>query len=102
MRTVRWGLAVALTAGLLLTGTTAAGARPAGGEAHGVPLHGIDLERATVLDLQRAMANRRLNAVALTAFYLHRIRALNPRLHAVIETNPDAVREAARSDAHRR
>ncbi len=102
MRSIRWGLAVALTAGLVLTGTTAAGARPAGSDASGVTLRGIDLERATVLDLQRAMEKRRLNAVTLTAFYLHRIRTLNPRLHAVIETNPDAVREAARSDAHRR
>ncbi|MDT4986818.1 MAG: amidase [Micromonosporaceae bacterium] len=63
---------------------------------------GIDLTRATVLDIQRAMHGRRLSSVGLTGFYLARIRALNPRLHAVIETNPDALREAAASDARRR
>src|SRR5256886_13094119 len=64
-------------------------------------LAGIDLERATVLDLQRAMDRHRLGSVQLTAFYLLRIRALNPRLHAVIETNPDALSEAAASDRRR-
>lgn len=63
---------------------------------------GIDLERATIPDLQRAMAGGRLSAVRLTSFYLQRIRQLNPRLHAVITTNPDAVRLAAASDEHRR
>jgi amidase len=63
---------------------------------------GIDLERATIPDLQRAMDSRRLTAVELTRFYLHRIRALNPKLHAVITTNPDALKLAAASDARRR
>jgi amidase len=64
-------------------------------------VHGIDLEKATVLDLQRAMDAHRLSSVELTAFYLNRIRALNPKLHAVIETNPDATRDAVRSDVSR-
>src|SRR5207248_3195723 len=34
-------------------------------------------------------------------FYLRRIRALNPRLHAVIETSPGATADAAASDARR-
>ncbi|WP_283135696.1 amidase [Rhizohabitans arisaemae] len=38
----------------------------------------------------------------LTRFYLDRIRRLNPRLHAVISTNPAALREAERSDRRRR
>ncbi|HLZ37578.1 MAG TPA: amidase family protein [Mycobacteriales bacterium] len=65
-------------------------------------LRGVRLDRATVLDLQQAMRRRRLTSSALTNFYLARIRALNPRLHAVIETNPDARREAAASDRRRR
>jgi amidase len=64
-------------------------------------LRGIDLDRATVLDLQRAMRGGRLTSVQLTAFYLGRIRALDGRLHSVIETNPDAVRAAVDSDRHR-
>jgi amidase len=118
-------LPVLLAAGLILAGIAApaAAADPAtaggsgttaqGGTAHGTTthagtthagtlLHGIDLDTVTVLDLQRAMNSRRLSSTALTAFYLNRIHALNPKLHAVLETNPDALREAAASDAHRR
>ncbi|WP_409492361.1 amidase [Amycolatopsis sp. cmx-11-12] len=62
---------------------------------------GIDLERATIPDLQRAMRSGRLSSVELTAFYLQRIRKLNPTLHAVLTTNPDALRLAAASDLRR-
>jgi amidase len=65
-------------------------------------LRGIDLEAATIPDLQRAMDRNRLKSVQLTAFYLRRIRALNPQLRAVITTNPDALRIAAASDRQRR
>ena len=106
MRFVRWRLAVAVVAGLTLTGATPAGAIAGGpdpaGQHGGTVLAGIDLERATVLDLQQAMNKRRLSSVELTSFYLRRIRDLNPLLHAVLETNPDALRDAALSDAHRR
>jgi amidase len=85
------------------SGTTAQGGSAHGGTTHaGTLLHGIDLDTVTVLDLQRAMNSRRLSSTALTAFYLNRIHALNPKLHAVLEINPDALREAAASDAHRR
>ncbi|MEV6912981.1 amidase [Amycolatopsis sp. NPDC051071] len=62
---------------------------------------GIDLERATIPDLQRAMRAGRLSSVELTLFYLQRIRKLNPTLHAVLTTNPDALRLAAASDFRR-
>ena len=62
---------------------------------------GIDLERATIPDLQRAMDAGQLSSVRLTEFYLQRARALNPVLHAVITTNPDALQLAAASDARR-
>src|SRR5688572_21395972 len=77
--------------------TAAASAAPAS-TALKVALQGVDLERATVLDLQRQMDRGRLSSAALTAFYLGRIKALNPRLHAVIETNPRALAEAVASD----
>jgi amidase len=66
-----------------------------------VSLNGINLDAVTVLDLQRAMDHRRLSSVALTDFYLKRITRLNPTLHAVIQTNGDALTEAAQSDRHR-
>jgi amidase len=68
----------------------------------GAEAAGFDLDRVTVLDLQRAMRDRKLSSLLLTGFYLSRIHALNPKLHAVIETNPDALREASASDQHRR
>jgi amidase len=96
-------VALLLTLGLALSVTVAATPATAdpGRGTSGASVAGIDLERATVLDLQRAMDRHRLSSVRLTAFYLHRIRALNPRLHAVIETNPDALREAVVSDLRR-
>jgi amidase len=102
MRAVRWGLALVLVTGLVLTDAPVALAGPAGTDTHVTALSGVDLERATVLDLQRAMAERRLDSITLTKIYVGRIRVLNPRLHAVIETNPQAVQDAGRSDAYRR
>ena len=109
MRRTRWYLAVLVTLGLVAAAAPAASAAPdplanssTNVSGSGARLLGIDLERTTVLDLQRLMRERRLSSVLLTGFYLGRISALNPMLHAVIETNPDAVREAVDSDIHRR
>jgi amidase len=65
-------------------------------------LHGIDLEAATIPDLQRAIDHGRISAVELTRFYLSRIRALDPKVNAVLAVNPDALKIAAASDAQRR
>src|SRR6266545_4289726 len=94
MRTLRWSVPLLLTLGLALAGTPAVAVQPVDA--------GVDLERATVLDLQRAMSSHRFSSVLLTAFYVRRIHALNPSLHAVIETNTDALRQAAASDLQRR
>jgi amidase len=99
MRRIRWYQAVLVSLAVLVASGPPGAAVAA---STSTVLTGIDLERATVLDLQRAMDRHRLNSVRLTAFYLGRIAALNPRLHAVIERNPDALREAAASDRHRR
>jgi amidase len=87
---------VLLTLLVTLVGTPAR----AGSEA--VRFGGIDLDKATVLDLQKAFRDRKLTSAGLTTFYLARIKALNPKLNAVIETNPDALKEAQKSDRHRR
>jgi amidase len=102
MRTVRWCLAAALVAGLVLTGAPPAAAAPPGAPDLSNPvIRGIDLEQATVLDLQDAMDQRRLTSTQLTLFYLNRNRTLDPQLNAVIETNPQALRDAVLSDLHR-
>src|SRR3954451_24399733 len=91
-------VAAALAVVSALAGTPGATAKP---PATMVKLHGIDLDTATVLDLQGHMDKHRLTSAQLTAFYLNRIRQLNPKLHAVIETNPAALLEAVTSDVHR-
>ena len=48
------------------------------------------------------MASRRLRSAELTEAYLRRIETLDPLLHSVIETNPQALEIAARRDAERR
>jgi amidase len=98
MRTTRRLTALIAVVGLCLVGAPAAA--PAAPPRPG--LAGLDLDRVTVLDLQRAMVGHRLTSTALTAFYLHRIRTVDPLLHSVIETNPQALRIATASDVHRR
>ncbi|MEV4375044.1 amidase family protein, partial [Nonomuraea sp. NPDC049637] len=93
-------LALALAAGL--TAAVPAHAREAAPPSAGTVLRGLDLDRATVLDLQRAMDRGRFDAVTLTRFYLDRIRAVDPLLHAVVQINPGAPAEAERSDRRRR
>ena len=53
---------------------------------------------ATIPELQGMMASGQLTSRALTMGYLKRIAALNPLLHSVIQTNPNAVAIAARRD----
>lgn len=60
---------------------------------------------ADIADLQSRMASGELDSVTLTRAYLDRIARLDragPRLRAVIELNPDALREATQLDAERR
>ncbi len=65
----------------------------------------FDFEEATVTQLQARMASGALDSQRLTSAYLDRIAALDdsgPMLNAVIELNPDALREAAALDAERK
>src|SRR6266540_3663469 len=93
MRTLRWSVPLLLTLGLALAGTPAVAVQPVD--------TGVETTLAGV-DLERAMSSHRFSSVLLTAFYVRRIHALNPSLHAVIETNTDALRQAAASDLQRR
>ena len=60
-----------------------------------------DWFEASVPKLQRLMRHHEITSVGLTKAYLRRIRDLNPTLGAVIETNPDALRIAAKRDHER-
>ena len=57
---------------------------------------------ATIPQLQAAMTNGQLTAHDLVAGYLNRIQQLNPTLHAVIETNSNAIAIANSLDNERK
>jgi amidase len=56
---------------------------------------------ASIPDLQALMNSGALTSAELTSNYLNQIASLNPLLHAVIETNPDALAIAEVLDAER-
>ncbi|HXM39080.1 MAG TPA: amidase [Gemmatimonadales bacterium] len=61
-----------------------------------------DLEEATIAQLQDAMRTGARTARSVCAAYLARIAALDPKLHAVLETNPEALTIADRLDVERK
>ncbi|MEU1372049.1 amidase [Streptomyces triculaminicus] len=102
-------MTVALVAVSLVTGAPSPSAQAEAPGTGGPPpagslrTLGVDLDRVTIPELQRRMADGSLTSSALTTAYLQRIEAVNPRIHAVLRTDPTALRQAAASDArHRR
>ncbi|HEX4665149.1 MAG TPA: amidase family protein [Chthoniobacterales bacterium] len=75
--------------------------------AGGLPslLRGANLDlpftETNILELQRGLQSGQWTSASLTDIYLRRIARLNPLLHAVIETNPDALDIAAQRDGAR-
>ena len=62
-------------------------------------------EEASIASLRQQMASGAVSSHALTRAYLDRIAAVDdagPMLNAVIETNPDALKEADALDAERK
>jgi amidase len=101
---VRRSLVFATAAMFLLgvMGAAAPGVAAAGRPATDTRVAGIDVDATTIPQLQALMNAHRLNAVQLATFYLNRIRALQPKLHAVIKVSPTALADARRADALRR
>ena len=64
-----------------------------------IPGAGTDTEGSSVAGLRQAMAADRLTATALARHCLDRITDVNPELRAVIAVCPDALDQAAASDA---
>src|SRR5438876_6706042 len=62
----------------------------------------FDLAEATITQLQDAMRSGARTSHSICAAYLARIAELDPRLRAVLETNPDALAVADRLDAERK
>ncbi|QKW57920.1 amidase [Stenotrophomonas sp. NA06056] len=87
----------------------AAGCSPAASSAHAAEPGSSNVPFAyaetDVSDLQARMVAGELDSTTLTHAYLKRIATLDrtgPRLRAVIELNPDALKEAAERDRERR
>ncbi|WP_374936835.1 amidase [Streptomyces sp. Ru73] len=82
------------TAGSPQTGT---------GTGRGAGRLGVDLDTVTIPQLQARMGDGSLTSSALTTAYLQRIKTIDPKIHAVLRTDPTALWQAAASDArHRR
>lgn len=69
--------------------------------AHVLLASAFSLEEATIADIQAAFRAGQLTSYLLVRSYLHRIASLNPLLNAVIEINPQALRDARRADSQR-
>ena len=80
--------------------TPAGSARPAARPYRA--LSDFELEELSVAQLQEAMRAGRHTARSICAAYLARIAELGPKLHAVLETNPEAPAIADRLDAERK
>src|SRR4029079_5562586 len=66
---------------------------------------GIEVHEATITDLQRAMTEGRVTALALVDAYFARIAAYDhrgPQLNTMIRLNPNARSDARRLDEERR
>ncbi len=87
---------------ILIAVTTASTVTALAGREDGVP---TKYNEATVAQLQAAMASGKLTSVALTEFYLARIKALDQGpegVNSIIELNPDALKLAQHADDLRR
>jgi len=62
----------------------------------------FDLQTATIADIDRALAAGALTSEQLTRLCLARIHAYEPKLHAVITLNPNALAVARALDAERK
>src|SRR5689334_8030095 len=62
----------------------------------------FDFVEASINQLQDAMAAGQISSRELVMDYINRIQSLNPLLHAVIETNPNAISIAVSLDNERR
>ncbi|HYX83258.1 MAG TPA: amidase [Gemmatimonadales bacterium] len=65
-------------------------------------IDGSDIAELTIAGLQESMRNGARTARSICAAYLTRIADLDPKLRAVLETNPDALAIADRLDAERK
>jgi len=94
-----------LTCSWLLTFTLCAGCAGMDRAEAPAAATSFELEELSITDLQAAMDSGRYTSRQLVELYLQRIEAIDregPALHAILETNPDALMIADALDAERR
>ncbi len=62
----------------------------------------IELEEMTITELQAKMKSGELTSTAITEAYIKRISEIDPKIHSVLEINPDALKIAAQMDKERK
>jgi amidase len=103
MRTVvRRSLVLATLASLILSLAGAVAPVAASSDPTNTRVAGINIDATTIPQLESLMNHHRLSSVQLVQFYTHRIKKLNPELHAVITVNPNALALAVAADDARR
>jgi amidase len=109
LKTWRRGIAVIAVTGGFLAATVApeALAAPQGDQGGAAPITstrvaGINVDATTIPRLESLMNRHRLSSEQLVRFYEHRIDRLNPKLHAVITVNRNALAAARAADRARR
>ena len=87
----------------LLLGVMSGAAAPIASGKHdnSTTVRGIDVDKTTIPELQRLMNRHKLTSIQLTAFYLNRIKNLNPKLNTVITVDRSALFDALRADLRR-
>ena len=90
----RRGKASALLTGWLLAALALSGAQAADEPA-------FTVVEASIADMQAAMASGRTTSEAIVRQYLDRIERYEPKLHATLATNPDALAQARALDKER-
>nr|MBA2382156.1 amidase [Chloroflexota bacterium] len=99
---LRRSLVLATLLALLLGGFGGAVPIASAAQPTSTKVAGIDIDASTIPQLQALMNHHRLTSVQLVQFYVHRIKRLNPTLHAVITVSPTALADARKADAARR
>jgi amidase len=99
---VRRSLAVTCLVALVLGAAGTAAPAASAAQPTSTRVAGINVDATTIPQLQALMNRHRLTSVQLVQFYLHRIKKLNPALHAVITVSPTALADARAADKARR
>src|SRR5450759_5104437 len=102
MRNVRRSLVLATMMALVLGTAGAVSPAAASADLTNTRVAGVNVDATTIPQLESLMNRHRLTSVELLQFYVHRIKKLNPLLHAVITLSPTALTQAVAADAARR